>query len=320
MDAMDGMDHGQRGADLSELFRAERQRLFGIAYRMLGSVTEAEDVVQEAFARYGKLDPGAVREPQALLTTVVTRLAIDHLKSARTQREHYTGSWLPEPLVADEPGVAEQVEIADSISMAFLVLLESLSPVERAVFLLREAFEYDYDAIATIVDRTPEHCRQIALRARRQVDARRPRFEASRIERDDLARRFFAACREGDLDALLELLAADSVLFGDGGGRAPAAREPVHGRERVMRVVVALAQTAAKVGAFYELVTVNGHPGARYRAPDGKLINVVALDIADGQVQTVRSVVNPDKLRHLGPTADIPALIARAAGRPLEET
>jgi RNA polymerase sigma-70 factor (ECF subfamily) len=312
---MHAMRDRQHGEDLSELYRAERGRLFGIAYRMLGSVTEAEDLVQEAFARYGKLDPAAVREPQAFLTTVVTRLAIDHLKSARTQREHYTGSWLPEPLVADEPGVAEQVEIADSISMAFLVLLESLSPVERAVFLLREAFEYDYDAIAPIVDRTPEHCRQIALRARRQVDARRPRFEASRSERDDLARRFFAACHDGDAESLLELLSADSVLYGDGGGRAPAAREPVHGRDRVMRVVVALAQTAGRVGARYELVTVNGQPGARYLAPDGKLINVVALDIADGEVQAVRSVVNPDKLQHLGPTADIPELIARAARR-----
>ena len=300
---------------LSDLFRAERGRLFAIAYRMSGSVTEAEDLVQEAFVRYGRLDRSTVREPGALLTTMVTRLAIDLLRSAKTKREHYTGSWLPEPLVSEGPGVAEQAETADSISMAFLVLLESLSPVERAVFLLREAFEYDYDAIAPIVGRTPEHCRQIALRARRQVDARRPRFEASEADRDDLARRFFVACHEGDTGALLELLSADSVLYGDGGGRAPAAREPVHGRERVMRIVVSLAQTAGRVGARYELVAVNGQPGARYVAPDGKLINVVALDIVDAQVQAVRSVVNPDKLRHLGPTADIAALIARAAAR-----
>ena len=303
-------DHGD---DLGDLFRVERGRLFAIAYRMLGSVTEAEDLVQEAFARYGRLDRSTVRAPQALLTTMVTRLAIDHLKAARTQREHYTGAWLPEPLLSDERGVAEQAELADSISMAFLVLLESLSPVERAVFLLREAFEYDYDAIAPIVDRTPEHCRQIALRARRQVDARRPRFEASKAQRDELARRFFAAAREGDADALLELLSADTVLYGDGGGRAPAAREPVHGRERVARVVLGLARTAAMVGVRHELVTVNGQPGARFTAPDGALVNVVALDIAEGQVQAVRSVVNPDKLRHLGPTADIPALIGQAA-------
>jgi len=299
--------------ELGDLFRIERDRLFAIAYRMLGSVTEAEDVVQEAFARYGRLDRSNVREPQAFLTTMVTRLAIDHLKAARTQREHYTGAWLPEPLLSDERGVAEQAELADSISMAFLVLLESLSPVERAVFLLREAFEYDYDAIAPIVDRTPEHCRQIALRARRQVDARRPRFEASKAQRDELASRFFAAAREGDPDALLELLSADSVLYGDGGGRAPAAPQPVHGRERVARVVLGLARTAAMVGVRDELVTVNGQPGARFTAPDGSLINIVALDIADGQVQAVRSVVNPDKLRHLGPTADIPALIRQAA-------
>jgi len=181
--------------ELTDLFRAQRGRLFAIAYRMLGSVSEAEDVVQEAFYRYGRADPAEVEAPQAFLTTTVTRLAIDHLKSARVRRERYVGSWLPEPLVSTEPGVDEQAETTDSISMAFLVLLESLSPVERAVFPLREALDYDYEAIGGIVGRSAENCRQIALRARRHVDAGRPRFEASRAERDALARRFFAACR-----------------------------------------------------------------------------------------------------------------------------
>lgn len=297
--------------ELSRLFRDEHKRLFAIAYRMLGSVGDAEDVVQETFVRYQRVDPADVREPQALLTTTATRLAIDHLRSARVQREHYVGSWLPEPLVDDEGDVATQAETADSISMAFLVLLERLSPTERAVFLLREAFDYDYDAIAEIVGRTPQNCRQIAHRARRHIDAHRPRFEASRTERDDLARRFFAACQNGETGALLELLSADSVLYGDGGGRAPAIPAPLHGREQVARTLAKLLRTAREIGVSYELVTVNGQPGARYLAPDGTLINVVTLDIADGQVQAVRSVVNPDKLRHLGPTADAHSLIAR---------
>ncbi len=296
--------------DLSDLFRAQRRRLFAVAYRMLGSVGDAEDVVQDAFARYQRLDPAQVRDPGALLTTMVTRGAIDNLKSARRRREQYVGTWLPEPLIADQPDAADLAGTADSISMALLVLLERLSPVERAVFLLREAFDYDYEGIAEVVGRTPANCRQIALRARRRVDAQRPRFEASRAKRDELARRFFAACQEGDSAALLELLSADSVLYGDGGGRAPAARAPVHGREKVARMLVNLTRTGAAIGARYEPATVNGQPGARYLAPDGRLISVAALDIADGQVQAVRSVVNPDKLRHLGPPADIGALIA----------
>jgi RNA polymerase sigma-70 factor (ECF subfamily) len=303
-------------AALTELFDRERRRLFGIAYRMLGSVGDAEDVVQETFLRYQRSARAeAVREPRALLTTIATRLAIDHLRSSRHEREAYVGPWLPEPLVSDEPSVAEQAETADSLSMAFLVVLESLSPVERAVFLLREAFDVDYDTIASVVERKPEHCRQIALRARRHVDARRPRFEASRRARDELAGRFFAACQDGDLEALLELLAADCVLYGDGGGRAPATRAPLHGRERAAKALIGLAGMAGRIGARPEPAVVNGQPGARYLARDGRLINVVALDIADGQVQAVRSIVNPAKLDHLGPLADVRALLAELAGR-----
>jgi RNA polymerase sigma-70 factor (ECF subfamily) len=301
---------------LTELFQRERRRLFAIAYRMLGSVGDAEDVVQETFLRYQRSTTAdAVREPRALLTTIATRLAIDQLKSSRRQREAYVGPWLPEPLLADEPDAADRAEMADSLSMAFLVVLESLSPVERAVFLLREAFDYDYDTIAGIVARTPENCRQIALRARQHVDARRPRFEPSPHARDELARRFFAACQDGDTEALLELLAADCVLYGDGGGRAPAARAPIHGRERAARALIGLARSGNRIGVRHELVTINGQPGARFVARDGRLVNVVALDIADGHIQAVRSVVNPDKLHHLGPLADVRALLAELTKR-----
>ncbi|MBS1888102.1 MAG: RNA polymerase sigma-70 factor [Actinobacteria bacterium] len=297
---------------LEELFRAEADRLFGIAYRMLGSVGEAEEVVQDSFVRFQRVDPDDVREPGALLTTIATRLSIDRLKSARRQREDYVGAWLPEPLLVDEDAdVAGEAERADSISMAFLVLLESLSPLERAVFLLREAFDYDYATIGEVVERTPENCRQLALRARRQVEQGRPRFEASRREREEIVARFFAAAQEGDSEALLELLAADAVMYGDGGGKAPALGVPLHGRERVAKALVGLFRVAAGLGTRLEPTWVNGQPGARFLDRDGALINVVALDVLDGQVQAVRSVANPEKLRHLGPLADINALLAR---------
>lgn len=296
---------------LEAVFRAESGRLFGLSYRMLGSVSEAEEVVQDAFLRYQGVDPEEVREPGALLTTIATRLSIDRLKSARAGREEYVGAWLPEPLLVDETAdVVAEAEQSDSISLAFLVLLESLSPLERAVFLLREAFDYDYAAIGAIVERTPENCRQVALRARRQIDARRPRFEASRAEREEIVRRFFAAADEGDSEGLLELLSEDVVLYGDGGGNAPALGRPLFGAERVGRTLRNWVRVGAQVGVRHEAVWVNGQPGARFLSPTGELINVVAFDILDGRVQAVRSVVNPEKLGHLGPLADIPALLA----------
>jgi RNA polymerase sigma-70 factor (ECF subfamily) len=194
--------------------------------------------------------------------------------------------------------------------MAFLVLLESLSPLERAVFLLREAFDYDYAAIGEIVERTPENCRQVALRARHQIEARRPRFESSREERQEIVRRFFAAADEGDSEALLELLAEDVVLYGDGGGKAPALGRALFGAERVAGTLRNWMRIGAQVGVRHEPVWVNGQPGARFLTPDDELLNVVAFDILDGRVQAVRSVVNPEKLGHLGPLADIPALLA----------
>jgi RNA polymerase sigma-70 factor (ECF subfamily) len=290
-----------------------RPAAFGIAYRMLGSVAEAEDVVQEALLRVHRaLEEGErIESPRAYVATVATRLAIDQLRSARARRESYVGDWLPEPLVtdpADDP--ARQAEMADSLSLAFLVLLESLSPEQRAVLLLRDVFDYGYDQIAEIIGKSEDNARQLAVRARRHVEERRPRFETSREQRDELARRFFAAAQEGDLGALEALLAHDVSLHGDGGGKVPALARPLRGRSRVARTLLAWARQGARIpGAAIRQIEVNGQPGALLLDGEGKLIGVWALDIACGQVQGVSSVINPDKLRHLGPVADVRALL-----------
>ena len=292
-----------------------RPLLFSIAYRMVGSVSEAEDLVQEAFLRIHRAESeGAeVESPKAYLTAVVTRLSIDHLKSARVRREQYVGQWLPEPLLADPaPDAAAHAETADSLSMAFLVLLESLTPVERAVFLLREVFGYEYGAIAKIVDRSEDNCRQLFVRARRHVDEGRPRFEASRQQRDELARRFFAAAEQGDTEGLVELLAADAVVYGDGGGKAPSWPQPIYGRERVAKLMAGTVAQAKQLGGSLELTHVNGQPGVVFTDPDGLIAVVMSLDVADGVVQTIRSVINPEKLAHLGPVADVRALLRRS--------
>jgi RNA polymerase sigma-70 factor, ECF subfamily len=293
-----------------DAYRELRPLLFSIAYRMVGSVSEAEDLVQEAFLRFHRAVAGGeqVASPRAWLSAVTTRLAIDHLRSARARRERYVGAWLPEPLVT-EPDASAHAETADTLSLAFLHLLERLSPVQRAVFLLRDVFGYDYAEIAKLVGKSEENCRQIAARARRRVEAGRPRFEASRRQRDELARRFFAAVEEGDTEGLVGLLAADAVMYGDGGGKAPALATPVHGAERVARFLLGLARRGAALGMGARPVEVNGHPGLLVTDPEGRLLGVLALDIADGRVQTVRSIVNPDKLRHLGPVGDLSALL-----------
>jgi RNA polymerase sigma-70 factor, ECF subfamily len=303
--------------DEGDAYQELRPLLFSIAYRMVGSASEAEDLVQEAFLRLRRAVAGGaeVASPKAYLSAVTTRLAIDHLRSARVQRERYVGAWLPEPLVTgQEPDPAGHAETADSLSLAFLVLLERLSPVQRAVFLLHEVFGYGYAEIAGILGKSEDNCRQIAARARRHVEAGRPRFEASRRQREELARRFFAAIEEGDTEGLVGLLAADAVLHGDGGGKAPALAAPVHGAERVARLLVGLARRGRAVGMRARPAEVNGHPGLLTLDPDGRLLGVFALDIADGRVQTVRSMVNPDKLRHLGPVGDINALLAGDGG------
>ena len=376
---------------MSDPYEEFRPLMFSIAYRMLASASEAEDIVQEAFLRFHRESTAGtvIESPKAYLSTVTTRLAIDHLRSARVRRERYVGTWLPEPLVTDtesdvarhaeaadslsmaflvllesltpveravfllrevfdygyeeiespkayvsaittrlaidhlrsarvrreryvgtwlpepvltdpESDVALHAETADSLSMAFLVLLESLSPTERAVFLLREVFEYGYDEIARVIGKSEDNCRQIAVRARRAVESHKPRFEASRERREELARRFFAAVTEGDTDGLLSLLAADVVAYGDGGGKAPAFAKPVYGRDHVARLLFKAAEQGLKrgvIGARY--LEINGQPGAIFIDPEGRPLAVVTLDIADDQVQTVRAVSNPEKLRHL---------------------
>jgi RNA polymerase sigma-70 factor (TIGR02957 family) len=292
-----------------------RPAAFAIAYRMLGSVAEAEDVVQEALLRLHRaLEAGErIESPRAYVATVATRLAIDQLRSARARRERYVGEWLPEPLVTDESDdPARQAEMADSLSLAFLVLLESLSPEQRAVLLLRDVFDYGYDEIAKIVGKSEDNARQLAARARRHVEERRPRFETSREQRDELARRFFAAAQEGDLGSLEALLAHDVVLHGDGGGKVPALARSLHGRSRVARTLLAwMRQGARIVGATLSQVEVNGQPGALLLDGEGRVIAVWALDIADRQVQGVSSIINPDKLQHVGPVADLQALLKR---------
>ena len=296
-----------------ELYEELRPRAFAIAYRMLGTVTEAEDVVQEGLLRlHCALEAGErIESPAAYLSTVVTRLAIDELRSARSRRERYVGDWLPEPLLtgeADEP--ARHAEIADSLSLAFLVLLESLSPEQRAVLLLRDVFDYSYAEIAETIGRSEAATRQLAVRARRRVDEGRPRFSASRAEADELATRFFAAAEHGDVDGLKELLAGDVVLQGDGGGKAPALARAIHGRDRAARTFGAWIRAGERIGGFtFSRVEVNGQPGAITRDADGDVISVFALEIAEGRIQGIRSVVNPDKLGHIGPVADLARLM-----------
>ena len=300
----------------AELLEELRPRAFAIAYRMLGSVSDAEDIVQEALIRVHSAIEGGeeISSPRAYMATVVTRLAIDELRSARVRRESYVGEWLPEPVTErpeDDP--ARQAEVADSLSLAFLVLLESLSPEQRAAFLLHDVFDYDYARVAEIVGTSEENARQLASRARRHVQDGRSRFDASEEERSELAKSFLAAARRGDFDALESLLAEDVELHGDGGGLAPAIKRPVFGRARVAKLIASWMQLGfEKIGGVgLRQALINGQPGAEYLDADGKLIGVMSLDIAEGKVQAIRSVVNPEKLRHLGPVADANELLKR---------
>jgi RNA polymerase sigma-70 factor (ECF subfamily) len=291
-----------------------RPLLFSIAYRMLGTVSEAEDVVQEALVRYERARQGGVRveSPKAYLSAVVTRLAIDELRSARRRREAYVGEWLPEPLLIDDEGdPTARAEQAETLSMAFLAVLDRLNPVERAVFLLHDVFGYEYPEIAAIVGKSEVNCRQIAARARRRVREERPRLETGRHERDELADRFFAALRRGSVDELVELLAADAVVYGDGGGKAPQWMVPVTGADRVARLLAGLGRQLGEHELRLDRRSVNGQPGAVVRAPDGSIVSVFAIDVVDGAVRAFRSVINPDKLRHLGPVADLRAMARR---------
>jgi RNA polymerase sigma-70 factor (ECF subfamily) len=301
-----------------ELYERLRPGAFGIAYRMLGSVSEAEDLVQEGLLRLHRAleDGEPLESPKAYLSTIVTRLAIDELRSARARRETYVGEWLPEPLIAPDDDPARHAEIADSLSLAFLVVLESLSPEQRAVFLLRDVFDYPYDRIAAIVGKSEAATRQIATRARRHVDDRRPRYEASRRRRDELAQRFFAAAEDGDLRTLETLLAEDVELHGDGGGRVPALARSLHGRRRVAGTLAAWIALGRRAGGVeVRHAEINGQPGAVIADADGGLIGVWSLDIVEDRIQSIRSIVNPDKLAHLGPVSGLTAMLERARRR-----
>jgi RNA polymerase sigma-70 factor (ECF subfamily) len=285
-------------------FEQLRPLLFSIAYRILGSVSEAEDAVQETWLRY-EASPTQPTSAKAFLSAAVTRISIDVLRSARARREEYVGQWFPEPLLTDPYQDPERsAELADSVSMAALLLLERLSPLERAVFVLREVFGFGFPEVASAVGRSEAACRQLAVRARRHMDAGRPRFEADRREREKLAARFFGALREGDVDGLQELLAADVQIVADSGGKAPALARSIIGAEKVARALASIFPWLVRINVTLEPREVNGQPGAIFRDRDGKVLGTLALDVLDGQIQTIRSVSNPDKLRHVGPVAD----------------
>jgi RNA polymerase sigma-70 factor (TIGR02957 family) len=300
----------------------ERERLlndlrpgaFAIAYRMLGSVSQAEDVVQEALLRvHQTLEAGeTITSPRGFVATVTTRLAISELRSARAHREHYVGEWLPEPIITDDhDDPVWQAETADSLSLAILVLLESLSPEQRAVLILHDVFDYEYAEIAEIVRKSEDNVRQLATRARRHVKERRPRFQTTRQQHDELAQRFFTAVKQGDLAGLEALLAHDVQLTGDGGGKAPALRRSLHGRSRVARRLInfAVSRIAPLPGVSLHRVEVNGGPGALLLDAQQRLLAVLALDIAGGQITNINAILNPDKLAHLGPVGDLKSLL-----------
>jgi RNA polymerase sigma-70 factor, ECF subfamily len=296
-------------AGVAQAYVDLRPLLFSIAYRMLGSVSEAEDVVQEAFVRYQRAlgDETGIESPKAYLSAVVTRLAIDHLKSARVRREAYVGEWLPEPLVTDEGAgdPAEHAAQTDSLSMSFLVLLERLTPVERAVFLLHDVFDYDFEEVGRIVHKSPATCRQHAVRARRFIAENRPRFDADNAERDELMRRFIAAAESGDVHGLIEVLAEDAIVHGDGGGKVPQWFAPIVGADNIARMFATLGRQLRRLGSTFEVHEVNGQPGAVFRGPRGGVMSVMSFEVVGGRVATIRSVVNPDKLAHLGPVESL---------------
>ena len=292
----------------TEEFEELRPLLFSLAYRMLSSVSEAEDVVQDAWLRYDAT-PTRPRSPKAFLSAVVTRLSIDVLRSARVRREQYVGDWLPEPLLTDPyEDPAQAAELGDSVSMAALLLLERLSPLERAVFVLREVFAYDFADVATAVGRSEAACRQLLVRARRHMQDERPRFDADLRERDRLAARFFDAFRRGDVDGLKDLLAADVQMVGDGGGKAPALARHVVGADKVARLLGVVFPRLERLDVTLEQHHLNGQPGAIVRDREGGVVFTFVLDVLGGRIQTIRSVGNPDKLGHVGPVGDAWAL------------
>ncbi|MDV3220237.1 RNA polymerase sigma-70 factor [Intrasporangium sp.] len=293
-------------------FEALRPLMFSIAYRILGSVTEAEDAVQEAWLRYDGA-PTPPRSAKAFLSAVVTRISIDVLRSARVRREAYVGPWFPEPLLTDPYEDPERsAELADSVSMAALLLLERLTPLERAVFVLRDVFGFAFPEIAATIQRSETACRQLAVRARSHMEAGGRRFEADRAKSEQIARQFFDAFSTGDVDGLRELLASDVHMAGDGGGKAPQWGQGVIGAEKVARLFAAMVGPMERIGATAELRDLNGQPGAIFRDRDSKVISTLVLEIVAGKIQAIRAVLNPDKLGHVGPVADARAVLREA--------
>ncbi|NEY30992.1 RNA polymerase sigma-70 factor [Streptomyces sp. PRKS01-65] len=285
----------------TDVFEEHRPVLLGVAYRMLGRLADAEDVVQDAWLRWSAADRAAVREPRGYLVRVTTRLAIDRLRQIKSRGETYVGPWLPEPYATDfadtVPDTAERAVLADSVSLAVLVVLESLSPLERAVFVLREAFGYPYAEIAAMLDRGEAAVRQLAGRARRHVDERRPRYDVDPAQRRDLTERFLAAAAGGDLQGLMSLLAPDVRLVGDSGGKAQAPLRVLESADKVGRFLVGAARKSG-TGLSFRLLELNGGPAALVLSGD-KPDSVFQLDVADGRIQAVYIIRNPDKLRAL---------------------
>jgi RNA polymerase sigma-70 factor (ECF subfamily) len=283
-------------------FEEYRSLLFAIAYRMLGSAMEAEDIVQEAYLRYRATPPESIRTLKSFLTTIVHHLCLDQLKSAQAQRENYVGPWLPEPVITGDGASLlsplRQITDRESISMAFLVLLESLSPLERAVFLLREVFDYEYTEIAEITGRDEAACRQLFSRAKKHISEHRPRFPASPEAHAKMVGRFMEACVDGDMNGLMSLLAEDVTVWSDGGGKVSgAARQPIHGRDNVVRAIIGLLSRAEE-GTTVEVIEANGLPALLARAK-GKVVSVLMLEVSGDVIRAMRAVVNPDKLAHL---------------------
>jgi RNA polymerase sigma-70 factor (ECF subfamily) len=285
-------------------FDQYRSLLFSIAYRMLGSVADAEDMLQETFIRWQQAREEEFRSPRAFLITIISRLCISHLQSARVKREEYVGQWLPEPIVTG-PGSdpLEIIRVDESLSMAFLVMLERLTPIERAVFLLREVFEYEYPEIATVLGESEANCRQILHRARQHVTAMRPRFKTSQRQKSDLLERFLKATGSGDLEGLVELLASDIVLHTDGGGKAVAAPNLIRGARNVARGAMGTLKKLVPKNLVFRLAQINGEPGL-VSYLDGKAYSVLTLEAGAGHIQTIYVVTNPEKLAHI---PDLPA-------------
>jgi RNA polymerase sigma-70 factor, ECF subfamily len=280
------------------IFQEHRSLLFGIAYRMLGSVSEAEDLLQELFLRWQRQSAEEVKSPKAWLTTAITRMCIDHLRSARKRREEYVGVWLPEPIISSDADREDRSRaLADSLSTAFLVLIEALSPAERAVFLLREVFEYDYSEIGKILEKTEASCRQMVRRAREHLATRESRFEANPAQNERLVQQFLDVCRNGDTSGLLELLSEDVVLYSDGGGKVAAAPTPVSGSGRVARFLIGVSKVG-RSGRTTQFAVLNSAPGVLIFR-DGELSQTTSLEIVDGRIRAIYVVRNPEKLRHL---------------------